>query len=311
MSHLPGNARAMADRNRRYLLIARVGGQSLHAEWLAPRAARGFDVLLSSYDRAVADPQQPGVTLEFRPGSKVAGYAALLAAHADLIAGYDYVALFDDDLSIDAAELTRMFEIADAYHLKIAQPALSHDSHFTYAALLANSAFRLRYVNYIEMMCPVFRSDILAAVRPLYAMGYESGIDLIWCNLVATTDRDFAVIDDVVVRHTRTVGTSKAANGFTGGKRYEDDIHAILARFGLPWLSCVPFAGVRRDGTVTHSRWAFGLNALRLAAVVPKATGAKLRARSVAVYWKHLVFRKPRNIPVTFPAEKGTASHGV
>jgi len=301
----------MPARTHRYLLISRVGRQSLHREWLEPAVARGFDVLLSAYDPAVTDPGQTGVTFEVRPGAKVAGYGDVLAAHADRIAGYDYVALFDDDLSIDAAALTRLFEIADAHDLKIAQPALSHDSHFTYAALLHSPAFRLRFVNYIEMMCPVFRADVLKAVQPLYSMGYESGIDLIWCNLVATSDRDFAVIDDVVVRHTRSVGTSKSANGFTGGKRYEDDIYAILARFGLPWLSCVPYAGVYHGGTVTQNRWALGLRALPLIGAIPQAQGAKLRARSVAVYWKHLVTRKPRNIAVTISVEMEPAGGGM
>jgi Protein of unknown function (DUF707) len=301
----------MPDRARRYLLIARVGPRSLHREWFEPKGARGFDVLLSAYDRAVVDPGQTGITFEFRPGSKVAGYADVLAAHADRIASYDYVALFDDDLSIDAESLTRLFGIVDAHDLKIAQPALTHDSHFTYAALLRSPAFRLRYVNYIEMMCPVFRTDILQVVQPLYGMGYESGIDLIWCNLVATSPRDFAVIDDVVVRHTRPVGVSKAANGFVGGKRYEDDIYAVLSRFGLPWLSCVPYAGLRHNGTITWNRWDFGFAALRLVTAISKASGIRQRARSVAVYWKHLLTRSALNITVTIPAEMETASDGA
>lgn len=298
----------MSSAGNRYLLISRVGPQSLHRAWLEPLADRAFDILLSSYDPAARDPGLPGVFFEIRPGTKVAGYAALFDAHADLIAQYDYVAVFDDDLMIVASDLTRLFETVSQHKLKIAQPALTHNSHFTFACLLRDVSFRLRYVNYIEMMCPVFRQDVFQAVRPLYALGYESGIDLIWCNLVATSPQDFAVIDDITVRHTRAVGTSKSANGFTGGKRYEDDIYAILAQFKLPWLSCVPYSGIRRDGSFERRRWMFMWSSFRLLSAIYKGPGRSLRARNIAVYWKHLMSRAALNLPVSLP-ETDTSPH--
>ena len=287
----------------RYLVISRIGSQSLHSGWLTPTADREFDVLLSAYGTDIVDPGGEGIFFEHRAGSKVAGYAAVLDAHADFIAQYDYVALFDDDLSTNPRDLTRLFQIVAAHGFKIAQPALTHDSHFTFACLLHHPAFRLRHVNYIEMMCPVFRQDALQAVRPLYRMGYESGIDLIWCNLVGTSPKDFAVIDDVVVRHTREVGASKTANGFVGGKRYEDDIYAILDRFSLPWLSCVPYSGIGRGGREVRSRSSFLLSSLGLLFAIHKGPGRGLRARNIAVYWKHLTTRKAVNIAVELPKQ--------
>lgn len=287
----------------RYLLISRTGSQSLHAHWLAHAADRRFDVLLSAYSKSVMDPGLPGVTVEYRPETKVAGYAAVFAAHADLIARYDYVALFDDDLLIDSAEIMRMFEIASSQNLKIAQPALTHDSHFTFGALLRDQAFRLRYVNYIEMMCPIFRADVFQAIKPLFSLGYESGIDLIWCNLVCETPFDFAVIDDVCVKHTRPVGTSKSANGFTGDRRYEDDIYAILAHFGLPWLACVPFGGIRCNGAPEYRRFAFFFSSLKLFPAIWRNVGYRQRARALAVHWKHLLQRKALNIKTEWPLD--------
>lgn len=285
----------------RYLLISRVGPNSLHPAWLDGGVDRGFDVLLSAYDRAVAEPAEPGVFFEYRQGSKVAGYAGILRDHAETISRYQYVALFDDDLLITGADLRRLFDIVASNQLKIAQPALTHDSHFTFAALLKDATYRLRFVNYIEMMCPIFRTDILRTIQPLFSMGYESGIDLIWCNLVATSPRDFAVIDAVSVRHTRPVGAFKAANGFSGTKRYEDDIYAVLAQFGLPWLSCVPYSGIRVDGADEDRRRAFFLSSLRLIAAIGKGPGLRLRTRNIAVYWKHLIGRPACNIPASLP----------
>jgi hypothetical protein len=289
---------------RRFLLVARVGRRSLHDAWLTPAATRDFDVLLSAYAESVEPPTAPGVLFEYRPGSKVAGYAGLLREHAEVVGAYDYVALFDDDILADAATLSRMFALAAQHELKICQPALTHRSYFTFAAVLRHRGLRLRYVNFVEMMCPVFAIETLRARQPLFELGYESGIDLVWCNLGTPGPRDFAILDAAAVEHTRPVGAEMAANGFTDGRRYRDDFMAVLGRFGLPWLSCVPFAAVRPDGAVVTSRWLFVLTALELVAAVPRRPRLwRKRARNVAVYWKHLLSRRPRNIALGEPRE--------
>ena len=292
----------------RFLLVSRIGRDSLHRHWLGDGADRGFDVLLSAYDESAPPVMAAGVTFEYRPGSKVAGYAALFDAHAQRIDTYDYVAIFDDDLLADARAIARLFAIVADQNLKIAQPALTHDSHFTYAALLRHPSFRLRYVTYVEMMCPVFRTDVLRRVLPLFALGYESGVDLIWCNLVWESPRDFAVIDETPVRHTRRVGALKARNGFVGDRRYEDDIHAILARFGLPWLPCLPYGALDRAGAPVAGRLAYAADAARLAFVAPRHPPLRDRMRNIAVYWSHLLRRRARNLPTAWPDQPAGAA---
>jgi hypothetical protein len=289
----------------RFLLIARVGPQSLHPHWLASAAPRRFDVLLSSHDATVASVEGPGVLFEHRPGRKVEGHGALLAAHRDHITRYDYVAMFDDDLLIDADAIGRMFEIAAEHNLKIAQPALTADSHISYWALACHPGFRLRYVSFVEMMCPVFRCDALSQLEPLFRLGYESGIDLIWSQLIHDNARDFAVIDAVTVRHTQPVGARKALNGFTGDKRYEDDIEAILHRFGAPWLPCLTYGGVLTDGREVCGRRRMWPGALALASAIPLAIrrwqGLRYRARGLAAYWKHLLMAPTISRPIAWP----------
>ena len=288
---------------RRFLLISRSGPESLHPQWLAPAAERDFDLLLSAYSSDVTAPEsQPGVFFEYRRGRKVAGYGEIIRDHRQLIAGYDYVALFDDDLAIEARELSRLFRIIADHKLKIAQPALDHASFFTYGCLLRHKAFLLRYTTYVEMMCPVFRSDILMMLEPLFQMGFESGIDLIWSGLVHDGARDFAVIDACPVRHTRRVGTLKASNGFGAGKPYEHDIHAILDRFGAPWLPCLPYAAIRRSGRYTQSRLAMMAAAATLLFAIPRHIPIKWRLRNIAVYWHHLLRRSPTNARIAWPA---------
>lgn len=278
-----------------FLLISRIGPQSLHRAWLPAHGRAGFDLLLSAYDETIEPTTGAGILFEHRPGTKVAGYGAILRDHAALLARYRYVALFDDDLLIDAASLLRLFEIIDEQQLKIAQPALDHTSYFTYACLLQHRGFTLRHVNYIEMMCPVFRSDVLLEVAPLFELGFESGIDLIWSSLAHQTTEDFAVIDSVPVHHSRPVGGGKAVNGFVDGRKYETDIHAILDQFALPWLPALPHGGLRSDGRYTRSRLALLLGAVRLATAIPIRL-TRFRLRAIAKYWRHLVLARADSV---------------
>ncbi|KQW29125.1 hypothetical protein ASE36_11695 [Rhizobium sp. Root274] len=283
---------------RRFLLVTRIGPKSLHDQWLDTQSEREFDVAICSYDPSITEIKGEGISFEYIPGKKVSGTSWFLENRRSIWENYDYVMLLDEDLSVDARSINKMFEISAGQNFKIAQPSLTPDSHFTFAALLQQSYWKWRHVNYIEMMCPIFRRDILETIAPLYRSGYESGIDLIWCNLVYESPRDFAVIDSVAVRHTEPVGGNKAANGFVEGKRYEDDIYAVLQTYQLPWLSCTPYSGVTKSGRERSSRLLFFVTALSVFWAVPLQRPWSGRFRAALVHLKHVALRPARNIKV-------------
>jgi hypothetical protein len=281
-----------------YLVISRVGATSLHRRWLPKDES--FHVLLSCYEAGVEAERDEGVMFEYRPGSKVAGYGETIRDHEQLIRQYRYVALFDDDLATDAASLLRLFQVADEQQLKIAQPALDHESYFTHACLLQHKGFVLRHVNFIEMMCPFFRSDILLDLAPLFELGFESGIDLIWSALAHEAPADFAVIDSIPVHHARPVGIAKSVNGFVDGRVYESDIEAILKRFDLPWLPVLPFGGMRSNGSYSASRAALAFEAVRLIAAMP-IRSFRFRLVAIGRYWRQLLGGRPDNLKASWP----------
>ncbi|WP_428410150.1 hypothetical protein [Hyphococcus sp.] len=287
---------------KQYLMVSRIGKKSLHDRWLCPAAERAYDVALSSYDETVPEAGGEGVFFEYRPGRKVEGYDGFLRDRRSLWTGYKYICFFDEDLETDADNLNRMFDLCASHDLKIAQPALTHDSYFTYGALLQQPEWSLRYVNFVEMMCPVFRADILGRAAPLYSLGYESGIDLIWCNLVAEGPNDFAVLDGAPVRHTEPVGGNKSANGFKNGRIYEDDIYDILERFNLPWLSCVPYEAQALNDKTTQSKLRFLAAAFNTLPAAAKRESSLQRLRAILVHLRHIAIRPARNIKVEWPA---------
>ena len=282
-----------------FLIVTRAGTKSLHEQWIGTAGEdMNFDILVVAYEDNVPIVKHNKVFQILGFGPKVEGYGNLLRDHGDFIRKYRAVAFFDDDIVADAATLSRCFEIGEELGLQIWQPSLSHISHFTYAGMLQNPRYAWRYVNFIEMMCPFFSREKLAQIGFLYDRGYESGIDLIWCNMGRRNPRSFAILDCCSVTHVRPVGVEKEKNGFSDARRYEDDIDQILEEFDLPWLSCVPYACVTRDGKVVTSRWKMFFQAIPLLASVVMASGSIGRVRAVLVHWKHLLTRPARNYQI-------------
>lgn len=117
------------------------------------------------------------------------------------------------------------------------------------------------------MMCPVFRTDCLLHVEELFHLGLESGIDLIWCNILTEPSGDmkeFAIIDKYSVCHTQPVGKAAANNGFSGGRTYLTDIDEALARFNLPKIKCRTAAAQIHSGRIVKCQALLFLSSLLL-----------------------------------------------
>ncbi len=282
----------------RYLLVARIGPNSLHNGWLEPAGNRNFDVLLSAFDERASMPEGHGIFSEFRPGPKIAGLAEILRDHAELWRRYDHIAMFDDDLASDAKTISRMFELCREHRLQIAQPSLDPSSHTSFMGLLQQKGWQLRYTNFIEMMCPVFSREALEKVESLFGLGYESGIDLVWCNMLATGERDFAVLDEVAVRHTRPIGGQMDANGFVDGRTYETEIQQVLDRFSLQYVRLQPYAALDRHGRVVASRLQLAIAALPLLFSSLARAPRLRRGWNALVYFVRTLLFRPKRLPV-------------
>lgn len=235
------------------VVVVRAGRKSLHREWRIGEAQ--FDLIVVAYESFEDEEAQNDSCLFLYPGNKVAGLAKFFRDKWDLISQYKAVAIIDDDISCSADELNRCFAMGRAHHLQIWQPSLSWDSYFSHAVTVNNPIFRLRYSNFVEMMCPFFSIEYLAHALPTFEFGLESGIDQIWPQLEGGKLGSFAVLDAVIVRHTRKVGIFRHAQGFTG-KLSEYNEYLKMARnvFGYEFNGIVAFGGILKSGVTIRSR---------------------------------------------------------
>jgi len=287
--------RVMGKQARKNLVVTRAGSRSLHAGWLAG-GPRNFDLIVTAYDERAMAADADGVAHIFLPGSKVDGFRRFFSQHAELLECYETIALLDDDIDTDAATLSECFEIGVSRNLDLWQPSLSWDSYVTFGGTLRNPSFSLRFVNFVEMMCPFFRMAYFKQILPLFSLRLESGIDLIWCSF-GDREHSCAIIDDVSVRHTRRVGRQKAANGFVD-RSYEFDIHRCLELFSAQWPSLVAVQAIDRQGRYVRSRLRLGVHTLSVvpSLVCAPADHRKERVINLSIHLRHQWTRRPNYV---------------
>jgi hypothetical protein len=142
------------------------------------------------------------------------------------------------------------------------------------------------------MMCPVFAAAYLRRALPLFELGYETGIDLLWTRLSGDPWRRFAIVDEVVATHTRPVGARKSLQGFRRDEPYEEQMQAALTRFGVAFRGYVTYAGIDRRGRPVRSRSLIAMQSVRNWAAILRTPLRKLDfARLATDFTRHCLFR--------------------
>lgn len=203
---------------RRFLVMARAGNTSLHRKWLQG-GERNFDLYLSCYGDRPQEYAGDAEVLREMKSTKWPAWNHHILEESELVASYAAVWFPDDDLLIDAAGISKMFDLFMAFDLALAQPALSHDSHFSHPILLRDASYVLRYTNFVEVMGPVFSREALFHLHPTFAQSRTGwGLDYLWPYLLAEggMGAKIGVIDAVSMTHTRPVGGGDIYQGQVG-----------------------------------------------------------------------------------------------
>lgn len=191
---------------RTNLVIARVGANSLHPEWLDPGSPRNWDLRLAPY-QPIPDAAHRGCDVgDVVPGPKWTGISATLNGW-DGWRDYDHVWLPDDDIRTSQHVINRMFDVAAGVGLDLFAPALDERSHFAHFDTTRNTNFFGRYVGFVEIMVPGFSRRALEKVLPTLdegGTGWGWGLDSVWPKLLDY--RGVGILDGVTVTHTRPVG---------------------------------------------------------------------------------------------------------
>jgi hypothetical protein len=279
-------------------VITRAGAGSVHESWLSGPEARLFDLVVAEWQPTNIPIRHDGVTRELIPGPRNAGYAAYLARNAEIFEKYKYIALIDDDVLMSTDDLNRCFQIGERRYLQLWQPSLTWDSYFSYAFVLHNPLFELRYSNFIEMMCPFFSSELLRLATPTFSLGYLVGIDVIWTRLLKDGNLKYAVVDSVKARHTRPVGANKRLHGFSGGRGYGDEVAELLQRLDIEFRGPVVYAGVSKTGRLITNTWALSASVSAILPALQQSRNRPFALARILDHARHIITRPSLYAPI-------------
>ena len=200
-------------------------------------APRKWDLLLDHYgsEPNFADPlvdyvRKGGIT-------KFPSIKALSEEWPGYLQSYEAIWFLDGDVQVDFESIDVLFDIFSAHGLWLAQPSLSAASFSNHEICRHWPSSFLRYVNFVEIMAPLFsRAGLLACLDGFDRSISGWGLDFVWPMLIGEPQRRMAIIDAVQIEHTKEVDLINGAFYRllrSIGVDPNDERNAVLKQYGV------------------------------------------------------------------------------
>lgn len=235
----------------RNLVFTSAGPHAAIDSWV--RGDRKFDLWIAWYADGPGRYRDVADRYVERRGAKFPNLHALWTEDSRCLEPYDAVLVLDDDLLIDTDSINRLFELREAYDLSVLQPAYLPGCRISHPITRCNRRYRLRFTEFVEVGCPLFRRDHLETFLEEYdprLIGW--GVDH-WFIHVLRRQPNFraAVIDEVVCvnphdadKGGRQIDRLQSAEAretmweeIRRGRNIDEaDTEAVLGGIRRPWL---------------------------------------------------------------------------
>ncbi len=163
---------------REYLIYTSAGEDANVKVWASSKS-RNYDIWVTNYT------DQPGLNKEYADyynehvGTKIPNLYDVFLNHPDILRQYKAIMVADDDVLISPRWLSRLFKLSVDYDLWMLQPAFSHFGKISHPLTARRLNSELRFVNFVEITCPIFPMDKLMDFLSVYSLDMPSiaGID--------------------------------------------------------------------------------------------------------------------------------------
>ncbi len=181
----------------KYLVFTSAGDNSSLNCWLAGN--RNFDLWVSYYGEEEDRYKDISDYYITKKGGKFPGIHYIYQHWKEILDHYSAILVTDDDIIISGADISRLFKIQKKYNLWLLQPSFDPQGKVSHFITRQNPDTYMRYVNFIEMTCPLFRKDKLDEFMKVYdpvLVGW--GTDL-WFMEVLGPDLEgkVAIVDEI------------------------------------------------------------------------------------------------------------------
>jgi hypothetical protein len=112
--------------------------------------------------------------------------------------------------------------------LELCQPAANGFTSHEITRKVPDSL--LRYTSFVEIMAPMFRTDVLLKVYETFDLNKSGwGYDFLWPFLLRYPKDKIAIIDKIEITHTNPVGGNYSEQRFPVSP--SDEMNALLNKF--------------------------------------------------------------------------------
>jgi hypothetical protein len=212
----------IAGPSSKYLVFTSAGNHARLNNWL--KGCRNFDLWICYYGDEKDRYKEQGDFYIAKKGGKFPSLHYAYQHWQKILSHYQAILVLDDDIIINASDISRLFEIRELYDLWLIQPAFNPIGKTSHLITIVNPYTFLRYTNFVEVTCPLFRRDKLDAFMKVYdpaLVGY--GIDYWYMDSLAPDfNGKVAIID--------AISCINPQDWFKGGRREIDLLQDTPAR---------------------------------------------------------------------------------
>jgi hypothetical protein len=263
----------LSEAAHRSLVFTSAGDHGNLAHWL--RGERSFDLWVTYYGDVPGRYAAISDYYDERRGSKFGNLKFAYETWPEIFARYEAVLVMDDDILISASAINRLFQFRHEYDFWLLQPAFSPIGRTSWPLTRVHRQCVLRYTNFVEMTCPLFRRDKLDAFMAVYDPALVSyGTDWWFMSVLGEEiEGKVAVIDAIVCvnPHTRSKAGVREIRRLITKEQAQASWESISQEHGLSRRSNHEFGRVMKplparwlalsfqalvDGYVTARRWA-------------------------------------------------------
>jgi hypothetical protein len=259
---------------RRYLVFTSAGDRSNVRCWL--QGHRSFDLWISYYGERPGHLAEIADFYNVRRDSKFGNLKFAYDTWPELLASYEAVLVSDDDVIISGAQISRLFELREKLDQWLLQAAFSPLGKISWDITRARWECSLRFTNFVEMTCPLFRKDKLDAFMRVFdpvlagtgtdwwfmqslgenIEGKVAIVDAITC--VNPTDRTKGGVrecDRLNTEAERTAAWQRVRARYGVDRRPQRELRRTLKPLPARWLSPIAHLPIDVYARVRSSAW--------------------------------------------------------
>lgn len=164
---------------RDYLVYTSAGHASNVRKWWSS-SDRNYDIWVTNYTDTPALNSEYCEFYNERKGSKFQNLKAVCETHRSQLAAYKGIMVADDDIIISPHAISALLSLLTSHDLWILQPAFSRFGKISHKITQRQLSPALRYTNFIEVTCPVFRTDKLLDFLAVYRADLSTCYGVDW-----------------------------------------------------------------------------------------------------------------------------------